>query len=310
MRDGFSREIEYLRLSITERCNFFCRYCRARDVCAFDTHAGELTKQDLFRIISAFKKLGIKKLRLTGGEPFLRDDIFEIIDFAYNLGIKNINVTTNGFLREDCVRRIIESRLGGVNISLDTLDREKYRELTGVDGLNVVVNAIQTLSRFKRVKLNTVLLKTVNFDEVEKLILFAKTNNVVVRFIELMPIGVANRIFNKEFVSTHDVLKRFKDFQKVDGCEKSVAEYYYIKDFDSVVGFIKAVSSHFCSQCNKVRVSSKGILYNCLFDEAGLDLKEYLVSEDVLAERIKQFVMQKKFARSATTSTMMFKIGG
>jgi len=310
MRDGFSREIEYLRLSITERCNFFCRYCRTRDVCACDTDAGELTKQDVFRIISAFKKLGIKKLRLTGGEPFLRNDVFDIIDFAYDLGIQNINVTTNGFLHDDCIQRIIESSLSGVNISLDTLDRQKYRELTGVDGLDVVVNAIQTLSRFKRVKLNAVLLKTINFDEVEDLILFAKDNNAVIRFIELMPIGVANRIFEKEFVSTHDVLKRFKDFQRIDDREKSVAKYYYIKDFDSVVGFINAISDHFCSRCNKVRVSSKGILYNCLFDEDGLDLKEHLSSEDVLAERIKQFVMKKKFARSATTNSMMFKIGG
>ncbi|MBM7582770.1 cyclic pyranopterin phosphate synthase [Caldicoprobacter guelmensis] len=310
MRDGFSREIEYLRLSVTERCNFFCRYCRTKDACAFEAQAGELTTQDFFKIISAFKTLGIKKLRLTGGEPFLRDDIFEIVDFAYGLGIKNINVTTNGFLNDDCIRKIIESKLEGINVSLDTLDREKYRRLTGVDGLDVVINAIKALSKYKKVKLNTVLLKTVNSDEVENLILFAKGNDVIVRFIELMPIGVANRIFNKEFVSTRNVLKKFKGFQKVDDCEKSVAEYYYIEDFEAVVGFIKAMSEHFCSRCNKVRVSSRGVLYNCLFDENGFDLKEYLTSEDVLVEKINQFVMQKKFARSAATSTMMFKIGG
>ncbi len=288
----------------------FCRYCRTRDVCASDTDGRELTKEDVCRIICAFNKLGIQKLRLTGGEPFLRDDIFDIIDFAYDLGIQNINVTTNGFLHDDCIKGIIESKLSGVNISLDTLNRQKYRQLTGVDGLDVVINAIQTLSRFKRVKLNTVLMRTVNFDEVESLILFAKNNNAVIRFIELMPIGVATRIFEKEFVSTQDVLKRFKHFERIDDREKSVAKYYYIKDFDSAVGFINAVSDHFCSQCNKVRVSSKGILYNCLFDENGFDLKGHIGSEDVLAEKIQQFVMQKKFIRSATTNLMMFKIGG
>jgi cyclic pyranopterin phosphate synthase len=310
MYDGFSREIEYLRISITERCNFFCRYCRTRDACISQGDAGELSTQDVFNMISAFKKLGIKKVRITGGEPFLRDDIFDIIGFSHDSGIENINVTTNGFLQHDDIERIVESRLSGVNISLDTLNREKYRRLTGVDGLDVVVNTIQVLSRVKRVKLNTVLMKTVNFDEIEDLILFAKNNNAVIRFIELMPIGVANQIFDKEFVSTRHILERFKHFERIDDCEKSVAAYYYVRDLDSAIGCITAVSDHFCGRCNKIRVSSKGVLYNCLFDENGLDLKEYLDSEDILIDKIQQFVVQKKLLRSKTTNSMMFKIGG
>lgn len=308
MYDRFFRKIDYLRLSITDRCNLFCKYCRAKEGCEVSGH--ELKKEDIFKIISAFRKLGIKKLRLTGGEPFVRNDIFEIIKFSYDLGIENINVTTNGVLNEDKIQKIIESNLNSINISLDTLDRQKYKEVIAVDALERVINAIEKLSKFKRVKINTVLMRSINLEEINELILFAKKNNVVIRFIELMPIGVANEIFEREFISIDDVLRRFKGYRGVDSITKSVARYYYIEDFDYVVGFINAVSGCFCGDCNKVRVSSQGILYNCLFDENGLDLKDYMQSEDILIEKIKEFVMEKKYMRLSRSDSMMFKIGG
>ncbi|WAM32226.1 GTP 3',8-cyclase MoaA [Caldicellulosiruptor naganoensis] len=308
MYDGFFRKIEYLRFSITDRCNFFCKYCRTKESCEIENK--DFPKDEIFRIIAVFKKLGIKKLRFTGGEPFLRDDIFDIIEFADNIGIKNINVTTNGYLDEEKIEKIAKSNLLSINISLDTLDRQKYKVLTGVDGLGKVISSIKSLSRFKKVKINTVLLRSVNFDEIEHLILFAKENNVVIRFIELMPVGVANRIFESEFVSIKEVLKRFKNFHEIESSENSVAKYYYLEDFDQVVGVINAVSGHFCGSCNKVRVSSRGVLYNCLFDKIGLNLKEYLNDEDILIEKIQEFVKKKNFTRLPSTDSMMFKIGG
>lgn len=308
MYDGFLRKIDYLRLSVTARCNLYCRYCRTKEACQFSGY--ELGRDQIFNIISAFYNLGIKKLRLTGGEPFLREDIFEIIDFAHEVGIEDINVTTNGVLEDKTINRIINSKLNSINISLDTLDRKRYSELTSVDALDRVLNTIKSLSKFKKVKVNTVLMRTINFDEVEELIKFSKQNNVIIRFIELMPVGVANRIFEKEFVSIDEVLKKFNNFKKINLNTKSVAKYYHVLDFDYVVGFISSVSTCFCDDCNKVRVSSEGILYNCLFDNRGLDLKNYLHSQDVLIEKIKGFVLNKGFVRKLKTDSMMFKIGG
>jgi len=248
MYDGYFRKIEYLRFSITDRCNFFCRYCRTKEVCEIENK--ELSKDEIFRVISVFKKLGINKLRFTGGEPFLRDDIFDIIEFADSIGIKNINVTTNGYLDGEKIGKIAKSSLSSINISLDTLDRQKYKVLTGVDGLSEVISTIKSLSRFKKVKINTVLLRSVNFDEIEHLISFAKENNVVIRFIELMPVGIANRIFESEFVSIAEVLKRFRNVREIESSENSVAKYYHIEDFDHIVGFINAVSGHFCDRCD------------------------------------------------------------
>lgn len=308
MYDGFFRKIEYLRFSITDRCNFFCRYCRTKEACKIENK--ELSKEEIFKIILIFKKLGIKKLRLTGGEPFLREDIFEIIEFADSIGIENINITTNGFLDEKKIEKIVNSNLSSINISLDTLNYQKYKILTGVNGLDRVIGTIKSLAKFKKVKINTVLLRSVNFDEIEYLISFAKENNVVIRFIELMPVGVANRIFESEFVSVEEILKRFKNFREIESGENSVAKYYYIEDFDHIVGFINAVSGHFCGSCNKMRISSEGILYNCLFDKNGLNLREYLNDERLLIEKIQEFVKKKNFTRLPSTDSMMFKIGG
>jgi len=308
MYDGFSRKIDYLRLSITDRCNFFCKYCRAKDYCCEKTD--ELSKEEIFKIISIFKKLGIEKLRITGGEPFLRDDIFEIINFASDKGFKNINVTTNGFLDNEKVKKVIKSPFSSINISLDTLDRKKFKVITGVDGLDMVLKAIDELAQYKKVKINTVLIRSVNLNEIEDLVSFAKSKDVIIRFIELMPIGIANQIFEDEFVSKDEVIKRFKGIKEVSTKEVSAAKYYYVEDFDYTVGFISSVSDHFCKTCNKVRVSSTGVLYNCLFDKNGLKLRDFLDDEDLLLKKIEDFVKKKKLIRSLKSDMPMFKIGG
>lgn len=308
MFDGFSRKIDYLRLSVTDRCNFFCMYCRTKDLCS--ESSSQLSEEEIFRIISAFKKLGIQKLRITGGEPFLRDDIFGIIEFANKIGIENINITTNGWLDSEKIKKIIKSPLKSINISLDTLDRGKYKFVTGIDGLDKVLETIEELKEHKKVKINTVIIRSVNLDEIKDLISFAKKNNIIIRFIELMPIGVANQIFKDEFVSKDDVIKRFKRIKEIETVEVSAAKYYYIEDFDYTVGFISSVSDHFCKTCNKVRVSSTGVLYNCLFDKTGLSLRDFLNDEALLLKKIEDFVKKKKLIRSLESDMPMFRIGG
>ncbi|BCS81683.1 GTP 3',8-cyclase [Caldicellulosiruptor diazotrophicus] len=308
MFDGFSRKIDYLRLSVTDKCNFYCMYCRKKDL-IYNT-IDQLSKEEIFMIISAFKKLGIQKLRITGGEPFLRNDIFEIIDFAHSIGIKNINITTNGWLDTEKIKKVIKSPLKSINISLDTLEREKFRYVTGIDGLDKVLRAIDELKEYKRVKINTVLIRSVNLDEIEDLISYAKKSNIIIRFIELMPIGIANQIFEDEFVSKDEVIKRFKGIKEVATDKVSTAKYYYVEDFDYTVGFISSVSDHFCKTCNKVRVSSTGVLYNCLFDTNGLKLRDYLDAEELLLKKIEDFVKKKKLIRSLKSDMPMFRIGG
>lgn len=308
MFDGFLRKIDYLRLSVTDSCNFFCMYCRTKDL--YYKWIDQLSKEEIFRIISAFKKLGIQKLRITGGEPFLRDDIFEIIEFAHSIGIENINITTNGWLDTEKIKKVIKSPLKSINISLDTLDREKFRSVTGIDGLDKVLTTIDALKGYKEVKINTVLIRSVNLDEIEDLISYAKKSNIIIRFIELMPIGIANKIFEDEFVSKDEVIKMFKGIKEVATDEVSAAKYYYVEDFHYTVGFISSVSDHFCKTCNKVRVSSTGVLYNCLFDKNGLGLREFLDDEELLLKKIEDFVKQKKLIRSLKSDMPMFKIGG
>lgn len=302
MNDLFGRKIEYLRLSITDKCNLGCKYCKD----GVNSCLNNLSLDQIKQILIIFRKLGLIKLRLTGGEPFYRNDIFDIINFADELGY-DVYITTNATFNKDILEKIVKSPLKGINISLDTLDRDKFVKLTGFDLLINVIDNIKILSKVKKIKINTVLLRNYNKMIIDEMILFAKKHDIVIRFIELMPIGVAKEIYNDEFVSKEEVLSHYAYIEL--GKKRSVASYYYIADFSTIIGFIDPISNCFCNACNRIRINSEGYLLNCLFDKAKLDLKP-VIFKDEACEIIKNHILLKKERRDETTDNLMFRIGG
>ncbi|MEZ0536765.1 GTP 3',8-cyclase MoaA [Caldicellulosiruptoraceae bacterium PP1] len=304
MLDNFGREHNYLRLSVTNQCNFNCNYCKIEQ-----NKKNLLSLNEINNILIAFYNLGFVKLRLTGGEPFARKDIFEIIDIAYKIGYRSINITTNGSFNDEILKKVIESPIDSINISLDSIERDTFIKLTKSDKLSSVIKNIKILKEYKKVKINTVLLKDYNLFQVDKLIHFAKENDVLIRFIELMPIGMAKELFENQYVSKDDILSKYTYVKLINN--GTVSDYYFLTEYATIIGIIDSVSNCFCQRCNRLRVSSEGYLYNCLFDTNYLDLNGYLHSSELLQEKIKNYIYLKNERRKSDLSeNSMQMIGG
>ncbi|NLI53366.1 MAG: GTP 3',8-cyclase MoaA [Clostridiales bacterium] len=280
MNDQFGRNITYLRLSLTERCTLRCAYCRAGEgVCP---KKSELTRGDFLRIVRAFASLGVDKVRLTGGEPMLRRDLLEIIrDIRAVEGIREIVMTTNGQHLPGMSRALKEAGLDRLNISLDSLRPERYAEITGGGSLERVLTGIEeTLAEgFSPVKLNVVLLRGQNDDEVGDFIELTKHRPVYVRFIEYMPLGETDRADLR--VTGGELLRRFPALEAVPPIYAGQpSRDYRMPGYVGRVGLIDPVSHRFCADCNRVRVMSDGMLRPCLGSNEEFSLKLALKSGD------------------------------
>lgn len=294
--DGFNRTIRYLRFSITSRCNLRCSYCSPR------RHGGEgeaLTAGEIGRLLSIMASLGLEKVRFTGGEPLLRGDVLEIVRTS-SLGLKlSTTMTTNGQLLAPMARALKEAGLRRVNVSLDTLSEAKYRAITG-GFLGPVLEGIREAIScgLNPLKVNVVLLRRMNLDEVEEILRFAAEVGAIPRFIEFMPVG--SSWSEEDFVPAFEVLERIERF--AGPIEEAVAEgdgparYYWARGGPFKFGVISAVSSHFCSSCNRMRITSRGTMINCLFAEEGLDLRAMLrggSSDEEIASAVADLVSRK-----------------
>jgi len=295
MIDGYNRKINYLRVSVTKRCNLNCSYCGAE--CEKD---GELSKDEILKLVSTFARLGITKVRLTGGEPLVRSDICEIAEGIAKIpGIKKLALTTNGVLLAKYAKRLKEAGVNAVNISLDTTDKEQYKQITGFDLLDKVYAGIDEAERvgLSPVRLNAVLVRGQNDNQAEKLILIARQRKIDVRFIELMPFsdeGDDEKLIVKgeEILAAFPYLKEVNEIEK-GNFEKSVARYYSAEGFKGRVGFITPVSDKFCSECNRIRLLSDGKVKPCLGSEKVFDLKEYLDDEELLLKKAEEAILSK-----------------
>lgn len=298
MIDRFGRTIEYLRVSVTDKCNLRCKYCMPEGGVKLLDHKDILTLEEIDRIVSIMSRLDIKKVRFTGGEPLVRKNLESLIKSVSSRGI-DTRLTTNGILLSEKLDTLIEAGLKGINISIDTLNRDRFLWLTGVDGFEKVYDSLQkSVKSGLNVKVNSVLMKGFNDDEIEKIAAISKEYPVDVRFIELMPIGVGR---NYEGVSSDDVLKRLEntfgvpkqiEYNRMDG----PAKYVQFDGFLGKTGVISPLSHTFCGDCNRVRLTSDGYFKLCLNYSEGIDLKSLIRSEkndDEIESIINNAIMSK-----------------
>ena len=316
MNDRFGRNITYLRLSLTERCTLKCAYCRAGEgVCP---KKSELRMEEFLRITRAFASIGVNKVRLTGGEPMLRRDLLEIISGIRAIdGINEIVMTTNGQHLPGMSETLRAAGLNRLNISLDSLQRARYAEITGGGSLERVMTGIREAlaAGFAPLKLNVVLLRGVNSDEIADFIALTKDQPIHVRFIEYMPLGEADQAGLR--ITGDEILAQFPAMIPVEpDYAGQPARDYQLPGSIGRVGLINPMSHRFCAACNRVRVMSDGMLRPCLGSNEEYSLKEALEQADdtALLRVINNAIAQKPethcFDENFFAEKNMSRIGG
>jgi GTP 3',8-cyclase len=301
LMDPFNRIISYLRVSVTDRCNLRCRYCIDGNF-PFMPHDAILRYEEILRFIRACADLGISKVRLTGGEPLTRKGVCYLInEISQTPGIDDISVTTNGVFLGAKAKELKEAGLRRVNISLDTLKRERFAYITGVDALDDVLASIEESMSvgFSPIKLNTVIIRGFNDDEVLEFAALAGRWNLHVRFIEFMPWGDsdlwdASRIVHSEELKS--IIGERYTLTPSPEEHRGPAEMFTLGESGGDIGFISPVSSHICSRCNRIRLTSDGMLRPCLFSDQEYDIKALLragATEEAVQERVLEVVKAK-----------------
>ncbi len=276
LTDRFGRRIDYLRLSVTDRCDLRCHYCIPEGFCGFAPAADRLTAAEIGRVVAAFAALGVRRVRLTGGEPLTRSDLPEIARrIAAIDGIDDLSVSTNGTRLAQRAAALRNAGVTRLNVSLDTLRRKRFRSLTGRDALDAVLAGLEAARTigFAPIKLNTVLLPETEDSEIDEIVNFARNAGFILRLIEAMPVG-AGGIACGFRPLTQAMQRLAQRHQLVPGLVPGGGPARYLVSGDGAfsIGFIAARSQHFCQSCNRVRVTANGRLLLCLGDEAGADL--------------------------------------
>lgn len=279
--DGFGRKVDYIRLSITDRCDFRCVYCMSEDM-QFLPRDEVLSLEECARLVKAFVSLGVKKVRITGGEPLVRKNALWLFNEIGHLpGLNELVVTTNGSQLEQQAHALRQAGVRRVNISLDSLDAKRFRQITRVGELDKVLRgiAVAKQAEFDNIKLNTILMRGINDDEAIEMVAFAINQGIDITFIEEMPLGQVGHARNSTYVSNQDTLKVLRArYDLIASVESSggPARYWQVPNTSSRVGFISPNSHNFCEACNRVRITSKGELYLCLGQESKVDLVPFL----------------------------------
>lgn len=297
--DNFGRTIRYLRISVTDRCDFRCIYCMDEEM-TFLPRSQLLTFAELTLIARAFVELGVNKIRITGGEPLVRKNVTTLFDNIGKLpGLDELVTTTNGSQLVKFASPLKKAGVTRINISLDTLNAEKFKRITRSGKLDKVLAGIQAAidSNFERIKLNTVILKHRNDDEIIDLVKFAIEKNIDISFIEEMPLGVisehnrATTYYSSDQIRTE--IEKHMPLIATDESTGGPSKYYRIPDVQTRIGFISPHSHNFCAQCNRVRLTCEGRLLLCLGQENSVDLREVVRSgsrNDI--EKLKKAIRQ------------------
>ncbi len=320
--DPFGRTIDYLRISVTDRCNERCLYCMPEGYKGWAQKADHLTTDELVRVVAAATELGFRKFRLTGGEPLLRPDIVEIARRIWELpGTQTLGLSTNGLRLATHAHLLKQAGVRSINVSLDALSPEVYRRITGgnishvLDGLTAAQDA-----GFEVIKLNCVLMRGINEEEIWPIVEFAAVRQMPVRFIELMPLSRTDVLNESNFLSIQDVMQSLSrrdtlepllDYRPGHG----PAHYYILKSLRARVGFIGALTNpHFCETCNKLRLTSDGRLRPCLGRHGEIDLLSSLRKGGNLQEKFREAIGNKpenhEFSDSYEPGRPMTAIGG
>lgn len=325
MLDKLNRKIDYLRISVIDRCNLRCVYCMPEEGIESIPHDEILTYDEILRICEIVSELGIRKIKITGGEPLVRKDIVNLIRDIKNIDkIEQVTLTTNGILLHEMLDDLYDAGIDAINISLDTLNKDNFKKITRRDGLEKVLMSIDKAYDLGiRVKINCLAIRDFNLREIVEIASFAKDREIDVRFIELMPIGFGKKytqIDNDEILSILE--SRFGTFEIVtEKRGNGPAKYYRNQNMKGCIGFISAISHEFCESCNRIRLTSSGFLKLCLHYNKGIDLKEPIrngISDEDLKKLIHDTIWNKpishKFGHASEEQDIelknMVQIGG
>jgi len=323
--DQFGRNIDYLRISVTDRCNERCLYCMPEGYTGWERREEHLSAEEILRIVCVAAGLGFRKFRLTGGEPLVRGDLVEIVRGMKEIpGVEVIGLSTNGTRLAALAKPLRDAGARTVNVSLDALTPELYRSITGGNVADVLTGIRAAVAAgFERVKLNCVLMRGKNEAEIWPLVLFAAEHRLPLRFIELMPLSRTDVLTEENFLPVGEVMQRLREKDELipqpDRREgHGPARYYLLKQTGALVGFIGALTNlDFCENCNKVRLTSDGRLRPCLGDHLEMDLKAALrpqIDDARLAELFQRTLAQKPEAHSFRANyqpqRVMTAIGG
>ena len=282
--DPFGRRIEYVRVSVTDRCNYRCFYCLPKGFKEFEEPSHWLTFDEIERVMQAFAELGVARIRLTGGEPLVRKGLPRLArSIAQLQGIDDLSLSTNASLLKRDAHALKDAGISRINVSLDTLHADRFREITGGGDLAAVLDGLNTAREagLKPIKINMVAMKGVNDDEFESMLDFCMENDFTLRFIETMPMGAPGQDATDHYLGLDSVLDSLRSkFELIPSCMPGggPARYYQVAGSDTRIGFLTPVSRHFCETCNRIRMTVDGTLYLCLGQENSYPLRPLLRS--------------------------------
>ena len=293
MIDNYNREINYLRVSVTELCNLRCRYCMPEEGIIKRDHNEMMTAEETLMAIKAAVELGINKIRITGGEPLVKRGIVKLCKEVADMpGVEEVCLTTNGTLLPQFAKELKSAGVDRLNISLDTLDPEKFCYITRLGELQDVLDGLEAAEEagFENTKINCVLMGGFNDDEIEAFVDMTRTKPIEVRFIELMPIGGGIDFDKQQFVSCEEVLKRVPELEALEK-EDGVAKMYRLPGAPGRVGLIRPISCEFCEGCNKIRLTADGKIKPCLHSGQEIPLKGLEAAD--MKEALKKAILEK-----------------
>jgi molybdenum cofactor biosynthesis protein A len=284
LTDKFGRHINYLRLAVVDRCNLRCTYCMPENGLVWIKQNDLMTDEEMIRLCSLFTELGVDKIRITGGEPFVRKNCISLIENISNLkNLTDLSITTNGLLTEQYIPQLKEFGIKSVNLSLDTLDEKRFFEITRRKSFDKVMKTLDSLLKHEmKVKINTVVMESKNIEDILPLVQLTKDLPVEVRFIEEMPFNGNDQAetslhWNHSKI-LHHITGYFPQLVKTEDPKSSTSYHYKIPGFTGHIGIIAAYTRSFCGDCNRIRITPSGILRNCLYEGGGINIKEEMRS--------------------------------
>lgn len=319
MLDGYGRNIDYARISLTDKCNLRCVYCMPEDKVYENNLINDtLSFNDYKFIINGLSQVGIKKIKFTGGEPLLYPHLIELIKYAhYECNIDDISITTNGIGLNEIAYELKRSGLKSVNISLDSLKSYKYKSITRGGNLTDVLKSInRCLELGIKVKINCVVIKRFNDDEVYDFIEMANYYPIDVRFIELMPLGEGEYFYENGYFNISNFINEIDELYKIEDEKGSTARLYQAKYAKGRIGIITPISCKFCNTCNRIRITSDGKIKLCLHSNEETDIRYYLNKPMIFKEVLKEIILKKPDKHnllennSSDTYRQMYEIGG
>ncbi|MGM0602028.1 MAG: GTP 3',8-cyclase MoaA [Bacillota bacterium] len=316
--DKFGRKINYLRISVTDRCNLRCIYCMPEDGIDDKGHSQILSYEDIIKIVRTGVELGIKKVRITGGEPLVRKGLDSLIYALSELGLEEITMTTNGVLLAKLGERLKKSGLDRVNISLDTLNKENYEKITRRDHFDDVKAGIEAALNLdlSPVKINVVVIKGFNDNEIDDFVELSRIKNLHIRFIEYMPLGLdisEEKFYSSEKIKEY-ISKKYNLYSaEIEG--SGPAKYYKVEGAKGSIGFISAISNNFCANCNRLRLTADGKIKPCLGNNIEVKIADRMSEDDIVnaykkAVELKPASHSLNFNQKSQFCRSMSQIGG